>query len=293
MNIGILIFSEPSLESYAQAERLIEAASAMGHTGVKLYEPYFSFLSSTILYQNEPLPPLDVIVVRPNFVEEPSLHTYSVHMLAQAGYRMINHRPGFTWTKNKLMQHTLFAKHELPCPRWGIARGVDEAMRIGKTIGFPVVVKVAFGTHGKGVFFAPSSEVFLPIVDYLIVRDGNPIIVEEFIEEAHRTDLRVFVIGGEVVAAMQRKAQEEDIRANTSNGGTGSTVQLTQQEMELAQRAAAIFELDIAGVDMIRSSHGPLLLEINANPGFKELERVTRVDIAKAIIEYAVDKAKI
>jgi ribosomal protein S6--L-glutamate ligase len=312
MTIGILIFSEPRDEVYAGADRLVEAGQTTGHTVVKLYEPHLSFICHPersegsphdqeiprhvtprddkkvlILHEGHPLPKLDVIISRPNFVEEPSLRTYAVQLLERAGYRIVNGNVGFTWAKNKLTQHVLFAKHGLPCPRWGIARKLDDAVALAKQIGFPAIVKVAFGTHGKGVFLAKDEESLWPIVDYLGIRDGNPMIVEEFIAEAKSSDIRVFVIGGKVVAAMQRTAAVGDTRANTSGGGTGSTIELTQEEQALAVRAAEIFELEIAGVDLIRSSRGSLILEINSNPGFRELEAVTGINIAKMIIEYA------
>lgn len=301
MTIGILIFSEPRDEVFAGADRLVEAGQAAGHTMVKLYEPHLSFVCHTeqrdgspsdvaILHDGQPLPKPDVIISRPNFVEEPSLRTYAIQLLERAGHRVINGGSGFTWAKNKLTQHILFAQHRLPCPHWGIARKPDDTVAIAKTIGFPAIVKVAFGTHGKGVFLAKDEESLWPIVDYLGIRDDNPMIVEEFIAEAKSSDLRAFVIGSEVVGAMQRTAADGDTRANTSNGGTGCVVKLSEEERALAVRTADVFDLEIAGVDLIRSKRGPLLLEINGNPGFRELEKVTGLDIARMIIDYATQQ---
>lgn len=305
MNIGILTFKRPNHRAHEDtdswnkedstpdaissgADRLLEAGQAAGHLVMKIHEPYLSFIDGKIFHNDQPLPRFDVILSRPNFVEEPSLRTYAIQLLKNAGYRVVNGTIGFTWAKNKLTQHVLFAEHNLPCPRWGIARKPDDAVAIAKKLGFPCVVKVAFGTHGKGVFLAKDEESLWPIVDYLGIRDGNPTVVEEFIAEAKSKDLRVFVIGGKVVAAMQRTAAEGDTRANTSNGGTGSIVDLSEEERTLAVRAAEIFGLEIAGVDLIRSKRGTLVLEVNANPGFKELEAVTKIDIARLIIDYAV-----
>ncbi|TAL50198.1 RimK family alpha-L-glutamate ligase [Patescibacteria group bacterium] len=288
MNIGILIFSEPRDEVFAGADQLVEAGQHAGHSVVKLYEPRLSFYESKIFHDGKLLPAFDVIISRPNFIEEPSLRTYAIQLLKDAGYPIVNGNVGFTWAKNKLTQHILFTEHHLPCPRWSIARKPDDAVVMAKKIGFPSIVKVAFGTHGKGVLLAKDEESLWPIVDYLGIRDGNPVIIEEFIAEAKSSDLRAFVIGGKVVAAMQRTAGEGDMRANTSNGGIGSIVELSEEERALAIRAADIFGLEIAGVDLIRSKRGTLILEINANPGFKELEAVTGLSIARKIIDYAV-----
>ncbi len=281
------------MEQFTGAERFEQAAASSGHQLVKIYEPFLSFFGKRILHENQPLPHLDVIISRPNFIEEPSLRTYVVQRLLTAGYKIINASPSVASAKNKITQHIIFAEHDLPCPRWGVCRRPEDALRIAQDIGFPVILKVAFGTHGKGVFFAPDAQTFQPIAEYLAIRDGNPMIIEEYIAEAQNKDLRIFVLGGRVLAAMEREAPEGDVRANTSNGGTGSLTTLTQKELDLAERVAKIFALEIAGVDVIRSSRGPLLLEVNSNPGFKELERVTGVDIAGAIIHYAAEVSTI
>ncbi len=279
------------MEQSTSADRLVEAGKALGHNVHKLYEPNLSFTKSgsniQILHEGQPLPDLDVVISRPNFIEEPSLRSYAIQLLVDAGYKVLNHKPSMGWAKNKLTQHVLFHEHNLPCPHWAIARDASQVSKLAEQISYPVILKVAFGTHGKGIFYAENKETLDPIAEYLTIRDGNPLIVEEFIKEADRKDLRVFVLGGKVVSAMERSAPEGDVRANTSTGGTGSKTKLTQAEIDLAERTAQAFELDIAGVDLIRSNRGPLVLEINSNPGFKELEAATGDDIAKTIIEFA------
>ena len=148
------------------------------------------------------------------------------------------------------------------------------------------MIKVAFGTHGKGVFLAENIETLSPIVDYLTIRDGNPVIIEEFVAEAGRKDLRAFVIGDQVIAAMERTARDGDVRANASLGGVGRPVTLTDEEQQIAVKATKAFDLDLAGVDLLRSARGPLVIEVNANPGFEELTRATDIDVAGAIIEF-------
>lgn len=290
MTIGILIFSEFPEAIPTGAERFEEAAAARGHKVIRIYEPYLSIIDGEILHLGEPLPDIDIIISRPNFVEEPSLRTYAVSMLEQKGYKILNGRTGFTWAKNKLTQHVLFDQHDLPCPRWGIARKPAHAISIAKRIGFPVVVKIAFGTHGKGVFFARDEETLRPLADYVTAQDRGPLIIEEYIEEAQNCDLRVYVVNGTVIAAMERRALPGEMRANASIGGTGYAVELTEEERQLAIKATELFELNISGVDLIRSKRGPLILEINGNPGFKELERVTGLDIAGTIIDYALSE---
>lgn len=295
MNIGILLFKTPSTDTDSNTSRVEKAAIERGHTCIRILEPDLTFFHDEnglkILHQGEPLPDLDIIIMKANFIEEPSLRTYAVQLLSEAGYKIINKGPGFAWAKNKLTQHVAFTEHNLPCPKWAIARKSDEALKLAEDIGFPSIIKVAFGTHGKGVFYAENKETFKPISDYLAVRDRNPLIIEEFIEEANRRDIRVFVLGGKIIGSMQREAPAGDMRANTSNGGIGHEVTLTEEEKAIALKAAEVYQLEMAGVDLIRSNRGPLVLEVNSNPGFKELERVTQKDIAGAIIDYAVSQA--
>ncbi len=288
MKIGILIFSHPEADSHAQADRFEKAGRELGIDIVRIHEPLLTIKNSDqkILIKCDGRPEMsildfDSVICRPNFIEEPSLHQFTIQAFINSGVRVIN--GNISAAKNKLDQHIRLTEVGVPMPRWAIAHTPENLLATAKSIGFPVVCKVAFGTHGKGVFFAPTQETFLPIVDYLAVRDGNPVIIEEYIE-TDRRDLRVFVLNGRILAAMERVAKPGDIRANTSIGGTGTHVELSPDETALAIRAAHTFNLEICGVDILRSPRGPLVIEVNANPGFKELERVTGIDIAKAIL---------
>ncbi len=288
MKIGILIFTTPQDEQYAGVERLTQAAIQMSHGVVCLYEPYFSLSGNQIWYEEKAMPQVDVIIARPNFIEEPGLHAHVVRALLKQGYRIINGLPSYGAVKNKIEQIQEFDRFEIPYPQSFICKKPEFAKDAARRIGFPVIIKVAFGTVGSGVFYADSEETFGPIADYLQIRDHNPIIVQKFIAEANRKDLRVFVVGDKIVAAMERTAPERDVRANATHGGVGSPVDLTLNEIELALRVAKNFRLEIAGVDLIRSHAGSLVLEINTNPGFAELEKATDINVANAIIMYAV-----
>ncbi len=290
MIIGLLRINKPSSNPDAPAHRLIEAGRTLGHEMIELSEPDITIQEVNnhihILHQGQPLPLLDVIINRPGYICEPSLHAVTTEALRRAGYRLVNGGPLVSSTKNKLSQRLLMAEAKIATPHFAICRTPERALEAARVIGFPLIIKVAFGTHGKGVFFAENVETFLPIVDYLSVRDGNPVIVEEFIKEADRKDLRAFVVGDQIVAAMERVAKDGDVRANAAIGGVGQHVELSSDEKELAIRAAKVFDLEIAGIDILRSNRGPLVIEVNANPGFEELERATGIDVAGAIIRY-------
>ncbi len=295
MRIGILTFSRPR-DPAAGTNALVEAATARGHEAVVLFEPLFLVRhlgeKTELLYDNQPLSPFDIIIARPNFVEEPSLHTVTLDALLSAGYALINSHRAFPHTKNKLMQKLILSQARIPTPHWAIVRSPETAEAAADALGYPLILKVAFGTWGKGVFYVENRATLLPLVDYLNIRDKNPVVIEQFIGEAGRRDLRVFVVGGRVVGAMERIAKDGDVRANIHAGARGEIVTLTDAETQIALDAARAFDLEIAGVDVIRSRRGPLVLEVNANPGFESLAEVTGIDIASEIIAYAETRVK-
>jgi ribosomal protein S6--L-glutamate ligase len=291
MRVGILI-SEERNEEFAGATRLIEAGTPLGHTVDKLYERRFAFRTIdgalAVTYDGATLPQYDAIIVRANFIEEPTLHQYVYDFLELAGYKLINTGAAITKTKNKLLQRRALFEAGIPLPKWTIAFGANGCRAAVKEFGYPLVLKVAFGTKGKGVFFANSSETFFPVVDYLALRDGNPVILEEFIEEASKSHIRAFVVGDEVAASCEFTSPPGDIRTNASYEGECLPAELSDDEKVLAVKATQALGLDIGGVDLIRTKNGPLILEVNANPGFDYLEKVSGVDVAKKIIEFSV-----
>ncbi len=303
MHLGLLSCSNPpdsssvvseQVEAVTGIERIRRAAEACGHRVSRFYEPKFCFqyegTTCQVWYDGTPFVSPDVMVYRPNFVEEPSLHTYVSERLMARGVAVVNGTPKILEIKNKIIQHMRLAEAGIPIPRFALAKDPEAAKGAVEALGFPLIVKVSFGTHGKGVFYTQNWETFQPIADYLDVRDGNPIIIEEFIAAAQGKDIRAFVVGGRVVASMERTARQKDIRANASIGGTGTSIVLSEEDQVLAIRAASVFDLEIAGVDLIRSERGTLVLEVNANPGFRELEACTGIDVATAIVEYAEKK---
>jgi ribosomal protein S6--L-glutamate ligase len=279
MRVGILI-SVQQFESVVGVERLEEAARLLGHEPERIYENTLTCPTSTTF------PTFDVIIVRPNFTEEPSHHQAIYDGLQVAGCKLVN--GNVLRTKNKLLQRIDLFSTGIPMPKGAIVQDTGSAVRCANELQYPVMIKVPFGTKGKGVFYVPSEEVLRPIADYISVRDKNPFIVEEFIVEANRSDIRAFVIGGEVIAGMQLDAPTGDVRSNA--GGTGRSVELTDEECAIAIKATKVMNLDLAGVDILRSNRGPLVMEVNANPGFKELERVTGIDVAKKIVEFSLKK---
>ncbi len=154
----------------------------------------------------------------------------------------------------------------------------------------PLIIKVARGTHGNGVVLAETRKAAQAVMQAFYV-EGVNFLVQEFIEESAGSDIRAFVVGGKVVASMKRQSLDDDFRSNLHQGGAGTSIKLTEEERKIAQRAAKAIGLPICGVDMMRSKRGPLVLEVNASPGFG-IEQVTERNVAAKIIEYVEQNAK-
>jgi ribosomal protein S6--L-glutamate ligase len=159
--------------------------------------------------------------------------------------------------------------------------------------GAPVIIKLGSSTHGNGVVLADSKRAAKSALQafYLYNEDGTNIMIQEFIKESAGIDSRVFVVGSRVVASMKRQSLDDDFRSNLHKGGTGVPIRLTEEEQKIAVKAAKSLGLNVAGIDIIRSQRGPLVLEVNASPGFG-IEKATGRDVATPIIEYVEQNAK-
>lgn len=187
--------------------------------------------------------------------------------------------------RDKLKCLQILSANGIAVPRTVIA-GMTEAMpRLMDLLqGPPFVVKMLESTHGIGVMLAESRNTAISLVE-AFTKLGKPVIIQEFIEEAAGTDIRAFVVGKRVVASMLRKAQTGEFRSNMHLGASASIEELTPAEEKIVLESARLMNLDVAGVDILRSKRGPLVMEVNASPGLEGIETTTKVDIAGAIIE--------
>lgn len=193
--------------------------------------------------------------------------------------------------RDKLRSTQLMAKAGVGIPKTVFARETaDPEDVILQAGGVPLIIKVARGTHGKGVVLAETKKAAEAVMQAFYV-EGVNFLVQEFVKESAGTDIRAFVVGGKVVASMQRQSLDDDFRSNLHQGGEGTIIKLTDEERRTAQKAAKAMGLPICGVDMMRSDRGPLVLEVNASPGFG-IEKVTGRNVAAKIIEYVEQNAK-
>lgn len=189
-------------------------------------------------------------------------------------------------SRDKLRSLQILARAGLGLPKTvftNYTRDVD--MVIKEVGGAPVVIKLLEGTQGLGVVLAETKKAAHSVIEAFNGLKAR-IIVQEFIKEAHGADLRAFVVDGHVVGAMKRMAKEGEFRSNLHRGGTAEVVALSDEETYTAIRAAKVMSLGVAGVDMVQSSRGPLVLEVNSSPGLQGIEKATGIDIAGKIVEY-------
>lgn len=197
-------------------------------------------------------------------------------------------------SRDKLRSIQLLARAGVGIPKTVFTRSVNEIeSMIDDMGGYPVIIKLARGTHGNGVVLAETKKAAKSVMQafYVMDDDGTNILLQEFVKESAGTDIRAIVVGGKVVASMKRQSLDDDFRSNLHQGGEGVVVKLTDEERKTAQKAAKAMGLSICGVDMMRSDRGPLVLEVNSSPGFG-IEQVTGRNVAEKIIEYVEQNAR-
>jgi ribosomal protein S6--L-glutamate ligase len=277
--------------------RFIEAARAMGHEPVVL-DPMKCFLvlvrrSPRIYYAaaDRPLPPMDLVLPRIGAsVTEHGLAV--VNQFDMMGVPIVNNSQPIARSRDKLRCFQLLTRKNINIPRTVMAR---EPHQIGPALeavgGPPVVLKLIRGTQGIGVILAETEQAVLSVLDTLWSL-GQTILIQEFVSESEGKDIRALVVGNRVVTAMRRQARFGEFRSNIHRGGGGTIVDLDEDYRRAAVQATQVLGLQVAGVDLLESHEGPKVMEINSSVGFEGLEKATRLDIARIILEYAVRYAR-
>jgi ribosomal protein S6--L-glutamate ligase len=226
---------------------------------------------------------------------KPSVTFYACALIRQfdaMGAYCLNTADAITQSRDKLLATQIFAKNDIHIPTTGFANSPLDTKDLIKMVnGAPLIIKLLESTQGKGVVLAETTKAAESVINAFKSVKTN-ILVQEFIKEANGQDIRCFVVNGKVVASMQRQAAKGEFRANIHQGGTASKIKITPTERKLAIKAAKILNLPVAGVDIIRSNKGPLLLEVNSSPGLEGIEAATGLDIANIMIESIENKLK-
>lgn len=278
-------------------KRLKEEALKRGHevTIVKYRDCYASIEQNnpTVSYKGQDLVNFDAII--PRIASNMTRYgTAIVRQLEMQGVYSVSSSIAISRSRDKLRSMQLLAKSGVGIPKTVVSRNTTDIDVLLEQLGdMPVIIKLARGTHGNGVVLAETKKAAKSVLQafYLSNDDGTNILLQEFIKESAGTDIRAFVVGSRVVASMKRQSLDDDFRSNLHKGAEGTIIKLTDEEKKIAVKAAKAMGLNIAGVDMMRSNRGPLILEVNASPGFG-IEKITGRDVAGAIIEYVESNAR-
>jgi len=290
MNIGILSRNR----SLYSTSRLADAAKARGHD-VRVVDYLRCYMNITtarpeVLLAGESLH-FDAVIPRIG-ASYTFYGTAVVRQFEVMHVYPVNESQAITRARDKLRSMQLLARAGVGLPVTSFAhssRDIDGLLDV--VGGAPVVVKLLEGTQGLGVVLAETRKAAESVIGAFRQLDAN-ILVQEFIAEAKGADIRAFVVGGKVIAAMKRQGAPDEFRSNLHRGGSATAVKLTSIERATAVKAAKAMGLNVAGVDLVQSNHGPLVLEVNSSPGLEGIEGASGIDVADKIIEFIEANAK-
>lgn len=270
--------------------RLVEAATSHGHSAdvIDTLRCYMNITSArpTIHYKGNELEHYDAVIPRIG-ASVTFYGTAVVRQLEMMGVFCVNDSVAITRGRDKLRSLQLLSKKGIGLPITGFAHSLDEITDLIKMVGgTPLVIKLLEGTQGIGVILVETTKAARSVLEAFLGLKVN-IMVQEYIKEAGGADIRCFVVGGKVVAAMQRQAKSpEEFRSNLHRGGIATPIEITDEERNMAIRSAHIIGLNVAGIDIVRSNRGPLIIEVNASPGLEGIEKTTGIDVAGEIIKF-------
>ena len=290
MKIAILS-RNPKLYS---TRRLIAAAEARGHevSAIDVLRCYMNVTSHRpgIHYKGQPLTDYDAVIPRIGA----SVTFYGTAVLRQfemMGTYPLNESVAISRARDKLRSLQLLSRKGIGLPVTGFAHAPDDIEDLIRMVGgAPLVIKLLEGTQGIGVVLAENQKAAESVIEAFLGLKVN-ILVQEYIKEAGGADIRCFVIGDKVVAAMKRQAKAGEFRSNLHRGGSASLIRITPEERSTAVRAARTMGLNVSGVDILRSNHGPVVMEVNSSPGLEGIETASGQDIASMVIEFVEKNA--
>ncbi|CAH0532918.1 Ribosomal protein S6--L-glutamate ligase [Vibrio stylophorae] len=282
-------------ENLYSTRRLKEAGEARGHhvDVIDTLHCYMDITSSSpkVRYNGEELPPYDAVI--PRIGSSVTFYgTAVVRQFEMMGTFCVNESVAISRSRDKLRSLQLLSRKGIGLPRTGYASRPDKIQDVIRNVGgAPLVIKLLEGTQGIGVVLAETNKAAESVIEAFMGMNAN-ILVQEFIEEANGADLRCFVVGNKVIAAMKRQAAEGEFRSNLHRGGTAQLVRLSKEERATAIQAAKAMGLNLCGVDILQSNRGPVVMEVNSSPGLEGIENATGKDVAGLIYEFIEKNAK-
>lgn len=293
MNIAILS-RNPGLYS---TKRLHQAAEERGHT-VRVLDHLRCFMdissdNPSLHYGDEEFVKGHFDAIIPRIGASVTFYgTAVVRQFEMMGAYAVNESVAITRSRDKLRSVQLLSRKNVGIPVTAFAHSPDDVDGVIREVGgAPLVVKLLEGTQGIGVVLAETKQAAESVMQAFMGLNSN-ILVQEFIAEAGGSDIRCLVVGGKVIAAMQRQAPEGEFRSNLHRGGVATVVKLSSEERATAVKASRVMGLNVCGVDLLRSERGPLVMEVNSSPGLRGIEEATQRDVAGMIVEFLEKNAR-
>lgn len=276
-------------------KRLMEAGKERGHEMLVINHKrcYMNITTHnpSVHYNGEAIKGVDAIIPRIG-ASVSFFGAAVVRQFEMMGVYSVNESVAITRSRDKLRASQLLARRGIGLPVTGFANSPDDTDDLLQFVGgAPVVIKLLEGTQGVGVVLAETKQAAESVIEAFSGLKAN-FMVQEFIKEAKGADLRCFVVGDKVVAAMKRQGQEGEFRSNLHRGGSAKLIKITPEERSTAVRSAKVMGLNVAGVDLLRSNHGPVVMEVNSSPGLEGIENATEKDVAGMIIQFIEKNAK-
>lgn len=292
MNIVIMSRNQ----SLYSTKRLAEAAEKRGHQVhiVNYLRCYMNITSHhpKVIYGGEEMTGIDAVIPRIG-ASNTFYGTAVVRQFEMMNIYTLNRSQAIARSRDKLRCLQILAKYGIGLPVTGCAHSTKDVGGLIKIAGgAPLVVKLIEGTQGIGVVLTETKKAAESVIEAFRGLDAN-ILVQEFVKEAQGTDIRCIVVGDRVIASMMRKGADGEFRSNIHRGGSAHRVKITPKERATAVKAAKAMGLEFAGVDMLRTQHGPVVMEVNSSPGLEGIESTTHIDVADKVIEYLEKKAVI
>jgi len=282
----VMLAQNPGLYSH---RRIVEAAGERGHE-IEVINTTRCYMNITshrpqVIYQGNPVTGVDAVIPRIGA----SITPYGAAVVRQfemMGVWAMNESVAIVRSRDKLRSLQILSKHGIGLPVTAFAHDTRRAEELIEMVGgAPVVIKLLEGAQGVGVVLGETHDSAKSVIQAFGGARVD-ILVQEYIKEAEGADIRCFVIDGKVVAAMKRQGPEGEFRSNLHRGGKATRIKITPEERSTAVRAARHLGLNVCGVDLLRSNHGPVVMDVNSSPGFEGIEKATSIDIAGKIVDF-------
>ncbi|MBD3330249.1 RimK family alpha-L-glutamate ligase [Candidatus Peregrinibacteria bacterium] len=293
MNLGVLSFRSLNRKSSYEELQMKRIARDMGLKArilrVNRFQMVYDQESPQLLYNGKRYKPNDVIITRPSVLRDADLHLSIINQMEFMGMALFNRYKSIINTKNKIKTIQILEHFNIPIPKTVVLRRKEDIAKAAKLVnGFPLIVKAPFGSFGNGVTIIESMRALQSFLTW-----NKPLyLLQQYVKHSRGKDIRIFVVNGEIKGAMMRSAKKGEFRSNIELGGKGMPVEITEEEKTIALRSVQALNLTYGGVDIMRGKNGPVVLEVNSNPGFKTLEAATGVNIARSLVEYAIEYAE-